>query len=148
MLELYVAGTPVKTLTQRFGIPRQTIFRHARRAGVVRQPRSFSDAEVAEVVAMYESGLGLDRIGARVGASPMRVRRLLTGAGVQIRAQQGGRPSGARPGRAARPVRPAEHSGSRRVGERRQDLMRTVFARTIGVCPRPSRAATPASTCA
>jgi len=81
----YVAGESVKTLTERFGIPRQTVCRHAQRAGVIHQPKPFSDTDVATMVALYESGLGLERIGAQMDASPMRIRRYLTGAGVVMR---------------------------------------------------------------
>ena len=89
----YDAGTPVKVLVERYGIPRQTVCRHVQRAGVVRRPKPFNDDDVASMVAMYEAGLGLERIGARVSASPMRVRRALVGAGVEIRPQQGGHQS-------------------------------------------------------
>jgi len=41
------------------------------------------------MVALYESGLGLERISAQMDASPMRIRRYLTGAGVVMRPPNG-----------------------------------------------------------
>ncbi|MCL2653366.1 MAG: hypothetical protein FWD63_06225 [Propionibacteriaceae bacterium] len=84
-----VAGESVKTLAEWFGIPRQTVCRHAQRAGVIHQPKPFSDDDVTIMVALYQSGLGLKRIGAQMDASPMRIRRYLTGAGVVMRPPNG-----------------------------------------------------------
>jgi len=89
LVDQYSAGTPVKVLAEQFGIPRQTVLRHAQRAGVAHQPKPFNDDDATDMLAMYESGLGLERIGAQVGASPMRVRRLLAGVGATIRPPNG-----------------------------------------------------------
>jgi len=81
----YTDGTPVKVLANRYGIARQTVSEHARRAGAIRRPKVLDEAGVAHIVSLYESGLGIDRIGERVGVGPVRVRETLVGAGVQIR---------------------------------------------------------------
>ena len=85
LVDQYISGRPVKVLAEQFGIPRQTVLRHAKRAGVAHQSKPFSDDDVAEMVAMYQSGLGLERISAQVGASPMRIRRILVGQDIAMR---------------------------------------------------------------
>jgi len=85
LVDQYSSGTPVKVLAEQFGIPRQTVLRHAQCAGVAHQPRPFSDYDAADMVAMYQSGLGLECIGAQVGASPMRIRRILVGQDIAMR---------------------------------------------------------------
>jgi transposase-like protein len=86
LVEEYVAGTPVKTLSQRYGVARQTVSEHARRAGVVRKPLEFTDAMVAQAVALYGSGVSLERISEKLGVGPQRVRDTLVRTGVKIRA--------------------------------------------------------------
>jgi len=61
------------------------VSRHASRAGVVRKPTMLTDAVVHEIVARYESGLGIDRIGEQMCVGPVRVRESLVAAGVEIR---------------------------------------------------------------
>jgi len=70
---------------EQFGVSRQTVSRHASRAGVVRKPTALTDAVVREIVARYESGLGIDRIGEQMRIGPVRVRETLVAAGVEIR---------------------------------------------------------------
>lgn len=58
LIDEYVDGTPMTILVKRFGIPRQTICRHAQRAGVIRKPKPFTDTDIARMVSLYESGFG------------------------------------------------------------------------------------------
>ena len=69
LVDQYTTGTPVKVLAKQFGIPRHTVLRHAQRAGVAHQPKPFSATNVAGMVTMYQSGLGLERIGTQGGSN-------------------------------------------------------------------------------
>ena len=89
----YVAGTPMRVLTERYGIPRQTIYQHACRAGVVKTPRVLTDEDAAEIVSLYRAGWGFDRLRERFHVGPPRIKRILIGAGLAIR------PKGGQPGR-------------------------------------------------
>ena len=89
MLAEYTAGTPVNALANRYGISRDTVSDHARRAGVTSTPVEFTGDVLARAVAMYESGMGLERIASQLRSSSRRVRAALTGAGVQIRVRHG-----------------------------------------------------------
>ena len=118
MLAEYTAGTPVKALAKRYGISRKTVAEHARRAGVLHTPLEITGDVLAQTVAMYEAGMGLERIASQLRTSPQRVRDALTGAGVKIRAQQGGRKArqghaGSTPGK-VQPIGVVE-AGSARV---------------------------------
>jgi len=81
----YADGTPVKVLAERYRVARQTVSEHARRAGLNRRPKVLDEAGVAQIMSLYGSGLGIDRIGEQVGVGPVRVRETLVGAGVEIR---------------------------------------------------------------
>jgi uncharacterized protein (DUF433 family) len=92
LLAEYTAGTPVKVLAKRYGIARQTVSEHARRAGVLHTRVEFTDEMLARVIAMCESGMSLQRIADELPVGSKRVREALAGAGVEIRARKGGRP--------------------------------------------------------
>jgi hypothetical protein len=94
LLAEYVAGVPVRVLADRYGVARQTVTEHARRANIVVGAKVFSDAEVAEIVAAYRSGEGMGSLGRRHHVNSVRVREVLVEAGMPIRRQRGGRPLG------------------------------------------------------
>jgi len=50
MVDEYDIWTPGKVLIECFSIPRQTVCRHVRRAGVIRQPEPFTDDDIAPIV--------------------------------------------------------------------------------------------------
>ena len=87
----YKAGASLRALAKQFGVHRNTAAEHVRRAGVGRERAQFTEAVVAQIVDQYQSGVGLDRIGSQWHTSSKRVRAVLVEAGVNIRAQKGGR---------------------------------------------------------
>jgi transposase len=100
MVAEYVAGAPVKELTERYGVSRWVVWKHARRRGVVRKAVVLSTADALEVVGVYERGYGLERIAKEFGSNRLTIRNIVTAAGLETR------PRGRVPRRSSAEARP------------------------------------------
>ena len=84
----------MKELATEFGVSRQTVAAHLRRAKSPVRRRSFSHKQATEIVALYEDGLTSRELADRYGVSTDTVLRALHRHGVKIRSRHGaGRPA-------------------------------------------------------
>jgi len=81
----HVDGVPVTLLAERCGVPSETTKKQARLVGVQAGPRRVPAEEVIRIVDLYTEGVSLAEIGKRTDLSPVRVREVLAGAGLEIR---------------------------------------------------------------
>jgi Helix-turn-helix domain len=85
----YLAGIEARTLAERYGIARQTVFDHVRRKGLRRRYPRLGPGDVDEARHMYLSGMSLATIGDHLGVDPGTVRRALIPIGVATRDPHG-----------------------------------------------------------
>jgi transposase len=87
----YEAGKSIKELAAEFGINRNTVTAHLRRANIpLRQP-GLGAAQTAEVADLYQAGWSSGRLAQRFDVSADTVVRALRQSGVSIRPRRGGR---------------------------------------------------------
>lgn len=85
LVDRYEAGEEVMPLARRFGIDRVTVYHALANAGVERRRRRISEAERDEAVRLYERGMAIARIAARLGCSYTGAHALLKREGVPLR---------------------------------------------------------------
>lgn len=76
-------------IAQALSIDKVTVSDHLNRAGVARRPRGMSEAQIADAVQLYASGLSLARVGDRLGFSARTVQSRLRERGVLFRDTHG-----------------------------------------------------------
>ncbi len=89
MANKYKNGETVYQLAREFGISRHTVSERLKKAGVAMRGQSPGVEIVDSMVFLYESGLSLEAVGNRVGASPGTVRRYLITLGIRMRDSHG-----------------------------------------------------------
>ncbi len=87
----YQAGQSVSQLTTLFGINRETVLEHLKRAGVPRRPhvRKLTDELVGEAAELYAAGLSLVKVAAHFRVEAATIRREFSAAGVPVRPRRG-----------------------------------------------------------
>jgi len=94
MVALYADGIPTDVLAERFGVCRDTVISHVRRADAVPgRVVVLTETDVSTMVAQYGCGARLDQIGVMMHVGARRVRKVLVEEGVSIRVP-GRQPSG------------------------------------------------------
>jgi DNA-binding CsgD family transcriptional regulator len=83
----YRAGKTMKELAAEFGISRQTVSTHLRRAGAPIRREGVAQEQAVEVVSLYEAGRTSRDIAGRYGVSADTVLRTLRRRGVEIRSR-------------------------------------------------------------
>ncbi|GAA1817425.1 hypothetical protein [Nesterenkonia flava] len=79
----YKAGMPMSELTVKYHCHRAVVLKYTSQAGVHRKAQGkVSDQALAEMLRLYESGLGTGDIGRKLGFTTKTVRRRLKAAGV------------------------------------------------------------------
>ncbi|SNU02606.1 hypothetical protein SAMN06298212_1452 [Ruaniaceae bacterium KH17] len=78
----YLAGMSVKTLAERYGIHRATVFSHLRRRNVPSRRPGLGLDEKAEAVRLARAGVSMRAIGRRMGVDRKGVRLALVEAGL------------------------------------------------------------------
>ena len=89
LVAAYGAGKTMKELAAVFGISRQTVSTHLRRAKSPIRREGLDQEQVGEVVALYEAGRTSREIADCYGVSPDTVLRTLRRQGVEIRYRHG-----------------------------------------------------------
>lgn len=87
LVAAYAEGAPVKVLAKRFGVHRTTVMEIARRAGIDRRRPGLSKSGRVEATRLYESGLSLARVAAKLGVSDDSVREAVIACGGIIRSR-------------------------------------------------------------
>lgn len=87
------AGFTLKHLASKYGIARQTVIDHCKRAGRVRQVRPLDADEAREAARLYESGLSLVAVGDRYGVRRGAVKTAVLAHGGSIRGHASARTS-------------------------------------------------------
>jgi transposase-like protein len=85
----YQAGAKVRDLADRYGINRNTVLEHIRRAGVRKHYPALIPEEVDEAARLYRSGKSLVSVSEHFGVNATTVRTALLKAGVKMRDCQG-----------------------------------------------------------
>jgi len=89
MLAAYRTGRTMKELATEFGVSRQTVAVHLRRAKAPVRRRGLSQKQATEVVSLYETGWTSRELAERYGVSTDTVLRTLHRHGVKIRSRHG-----------------------------------------------------------
>lgn len=89
LVTAYEAGATPAELARRYEISHAAVPRLLKQLGVTMRKRGLSDDELAEAIRLYESGLSLARIGAKLAKDPTTVRNYLIRAGVRTRDSHG-----------------------------------------------------------
>jgi len=84
LVDGYQAGAPVNELARQFGIHRETVSAHLRRAGVPRRYRILGEDAVADASRLYTDGWPLVRIAEHLDVSANTVHRALQKGGVPL----------------------------------------------------------------
>lgn len=79
------AGFTLMHLASKYGIARQTVIDHCKRAGRARQVRPLDAAEAREAARLYETGLSLVAVGERFGVGRGAVKTAVLARGGSIR---------------------------------------------------------------
>lgn len=87
------AGFTLKHLASKYGIARQTVIDHCKRAGRARQVRPLDADEAREAARLYESGLSLVEVGKRFGVGRGAVKTAVLAHGGSIRGYASARTS-------------------------------------------------------
>jgi DNA-binding CsgD family transcriptional regulator len=86
LVQAYRNGATLQDLVTLFEVSQSTVLAHLDRHGVARrQPVGLSPEQVKNATRLYESGLNLKQVGAKLGFDSKTVRKYLTEAGVTIR---------------------------------------------------------------
>ena len=75
IVEHYQAGECSTSIATTFNISKGSVIKLLREAGVQIRNQGLTDEQIAEAVRLYESGLSLAKIGAKVGVDHGTVRR-------------------------------------------------------------------------
>lgn len=91
LIDQHQAGCSARQLAVEFGINRETVLEHLKRAGVARRPhvRKMTDEQVAQAARIYRDGLSLRNTAERFGVSERTLRTELGRAGEPIRPRRG-----------------------------------------------------------
>ncbi|MBF6546983.1 hypothetical protein IU424_28480 [Nocardia brasiliensis] len=90
----YLRGMTVYLLAEKFSIQRQTVSRHLHSMGIPMRQQGLSEEQVDRAAELYEEGLTLKKVGARLGADAGTVRLALLRRGVKMREPVARRNSG------------------------------------------------------
>lgn len=87
----YEAGQSVRLLAVEFGIHRETVLEHLKRAGVSRRPnvRKLTDEQVTCAVGLYATNLSLVKVAAHFDVNAATIRREFVRTGVALRPRRG-----------------------------------------------------------
>lgn len=85
----YEAGAPSTQLMADFGLGKGSVLQLLHEAGVRMRGQSLSLADLDAAVAVYDSGLSLQKVGEHFGVSVDAVRNAFLRNGVQMRARRG-----------------------------------------------------------
>lgn len=85
LLDSYAAGVPVQELADRFGVHRSTVSELVRRAGVPARSPGLPESIRREAARLYEGGLTLPQVAARLGISNDGTRSGIVSCGGTIR---------------------------------------------------------------
>ena len=85
LLDSYIAEVPVQELADRFGVHRSTVSELARRAGVPARSLGLPESIRREAARLYEEGLTLPQVAARLGISNDGARAGIVACGGMIR---------------------------------------------------------------
>lgn len=85
LLDSYAAGVPVQELADRFGVHRSTVSELVRRAGVPARSPGLPESIRREAARLYEGGLTLPQVAARLGISNDGARSGIVSCGGTIR---------------------------------------------------------------
>jgi transposase len=86
LVDGYRAGATMNDLADRFGIHRTTVTQHLHRNSVAIRQRGLDDHQVDHAIRLYQQGLSLVRVGARLDVHAETIRRALRARGIQMRA--------------------------------------------------------------
>ena len=91
LIARHEAGLSVRRLSVAFGINRETVLEHLKRAGVPRRPnvRKLTDEQVASAAELYASNLSLVKVATHFNVNAATIRREFALAGVPVRARRG-----------------------------------------------------------
>jgi DNA invertase Pin-like site-specific DNA recombinase len=92
LIVFYEQGDSIYVLSRRFGIPRETVKDHLRRAKIVIRPGNqpkLTDSDKNEIVRLYESGLSIHKLALRFGVTDNPVHNVLKERGVKMRDPHG-----------------------------------------------------------
>lgn len=81
----YLTGMRIDELAERYGVHRATVFAHLRRRNVPRRTVGLDEAEGADAVRLYRSGMSLRAVARQIGVDRKRVRSVLETAGINVR---------------------------------------------------------------
>jgi lambda repressor-like predicted transcriptional regulator len=88
LIGLYEQGDSIYQLSRRFGIHRETVKDHLRRAGIPIRPGNqakLNDADKDEIAKLYEAGLSIHKLALRFGVTDNPVHNALKERGVRMR---------------------------------------------------------------
>ena len=86
------AGFTLEHLASKYGIARQTVIDHCKRAGRARQVRALDADEAREAARLYETGLSLVAVGERLGDGRGAVKTAVLAHGGEVR-ERGSHPT-------------------------------------------------------
>jgi DNA-binding NarL/FixJ family response regulator len=81
----YEAGQSTMVLMERYHLAKGTVLKILDTHGTTRRHQPMTDAEVAEVIRLYQEGWSLARIGKRFDRNPATIHAVLRRAGVPRR---------------------------------------------------------------
>lgn len=81
----YEVGIPTTELTVTYRLSKASVLKLLREAGVVMRRQGLNEAQTAEAVRLYRSGLSLVRVGEQIGFGPTSVAKALRSAGMRLR---------------------------------------------------------------
>ncbi|WP_245725862.1 hypothetical protein [Propionibacterium cyclohexanicum] len=83
----YLSGTRIDQLAGRYGVHRATVFAHLRRRNVPRRPVGLDEAEAADAVRLYRTGMSIRAVARQIGADRKCVRSALEADGSKTRSK-------------------------------------------------------------
>jgi len=89
LVAAYVAGDPVRDLTERFRVSHETVNQIVRKRGIPLRPRGLSPEQIDQAERLYAAGSSLASIGKHFGVDARTVHRRLTDRGTRMRRQSG-----------------------------------------------------------
>ncbi len=81
----YRNGTPTTELTSRYHLSKGSVLKILDEAGVEMRRQGLTEPQTDEAVRLYESGLSLAAIAAKLNSAPTTINRVLVARGIRLR---------------------------------------------------------------